>query len=420
MMERLSALWQLVLEIIAEPTANLTSALLLAAAVTTLLLIFVVVAAFFLLPSEDESDTRRSRRRRASAGDGERESDEPWGDDTGDRESVTRDVVLGEPETEPGAELSSTKRASGFGLGAALVPVAVVLLIVAGVSSYVLTSTDRYCLTCHADVADARMPESAGATETVDSVHAGVSCVSCHEAPLPTGIIDNVSSRTRHLVGQALGSQSEAAPIRSDACSTCHSGIRAATLTTEGTGIRVSHAEPLAAGMSCVTCHTDMGHRETSVNKPGMSACIRCHDGAEVSSECTMCHARDVAEASVDRLVFTPVDLAPASDCSGCHDQVSCDACHGIRMPHPQAFIDGEHARDAGFDKKRLCWRCHTQGQCGKCHQVSAKETGYWGHGPGPEWKNSHGRVPPGVQAGCGCHGRSPYARAGNYCAACH
>ncbi|MDO8963140.1 MAG: hypothetical protein Q7W30_01470 [Coriobacteriia bacterium] len=89
-------------------------------------------------------------------------------------------------------------------------------------------------------------------------------------------------------------------------------------------------------------------------------------------------------------------------------------------MPHDITFLSYDHARFAGFDKKVLCWRCHTEGDCGRCHQTS--RTGYWGHGTGKQWKEGHKvSVPPGALAGCGCHGRSPWVkRRQDYCLACH
>jgi len=152
-----------------------------------------------------------------------------------------------------------------------------------------------------------------------------------------------------------------------------------------------------------------------------MVTCLRCHDGQQAASECATCHLADVGFSTVDRRVFAPINLPPVGDCGGCHDQAKCDECHGFRMPHPQDFLDGEHARYAGFDLKEKCYACHVRVDCDKCHATKDRSIGYWGHGIGPVWKYQHYDVPPGIDPGCGCHGRSKYVQEyGNYCKACH
>lgn len=413
MADRVSSLWQLISEIIAEPTANLTSALLLFAVIVLLLLIMVVIAAFFLVPVDDGDKKAKKRA-------GRRAAELPTTAVTAATVQVA--AVCAEPDEGPAPQDATTSpgrtRLIAWGL-----PVTVALLVLAAmVSAYWITSTDIYCVSCHAGYAMAGSNEGTATAVAPDaSAHESVHCVACHESRLPLGLSGSVVSRARHLAAQALDQQPSAVPIDSGACMACHSGVLDAVITAAEEGVRVSHAEPVAAGMACTACHSDLGHNEPTGSGPGMSACVRCHDGERASSECAVCHIGDVAEASAEELIFAPVNLSPVTECGGCHDQASCDECHGIRMPHPQAFLDGEHARVAGFDKKRECWSCHVLGDCGKCHQTKPESVGYWGHGDGPIWKYQHGRLtPPGTQAGCGCHGRSPYARAGNYCAACH
>ena len=411
MTNRLSDVYQLIAEIIAEPTANLTSALLLFGVLVLILLIMVVVAAFFLLP-EDEGADRRTEKRPARRRPNRAAKDPSLGDRLDGRELVSASSLGRHASHLNVSRLQSWP----------VLAVITVLLVMAAGSAYWITSTDRYCVSCHsgytvAPADEGTVPVAANATVA----HQSVNCVACHESRLPLGLPGNVVSRSRHLVGRALGRLPSAAPIASDACVACHSAVLDGVTVTGETGVRVSHAEPMAAGMPCTECHSDLGHGETAVPRAGMTPCVRCHDGTRAPAECAFCHTKDVARSSTDPLVFAPVNLPPVTDCGGCHDQGPCDACHGTRMPHPQTFIDGEHARYAGFDKKRDCWRCHDSGDCGKCHQTKPESRGYWGHGDGSFWKYQHGRVtPPGTQAGCGCHGRSPYARAGNYCEACH
>ena len=85
----------------------------------------------------------------------------------------------------------------------------------------------------------------------------------------------------------------------------------------------------------------------------------------------------------------------------------SCDACHGIRMPHSEEFLR-THPRYSGFDLKEQCFeQCHTQQDCGKCH-------GAWSSHP-PSFKQDHQRYP--KDAACStCHSKHE----GPMCDLCH
>ena len=106
-------------------------------------------------------------------------------------------------------------------------------------------------------------------------------------------------------------------------------------------------------------------------------------------------------------------------DCGGCHSQETCDACHGIRMPHTMAFMGASHARpaveDLWYNGGRTCSRCHNANNrpCTKCHNTMP----------------SHGAdyMPKGHQAadpynnGCdNCHGKNAWIKGRNYCGLCH
>lgn len=408
MTERVSAVLRVLGEIVAEPTANLTSAMLLLSVLTIILLILIVLAAFFLIPSEDDDEDEGT----IELGDSDERQEL-------DGASEARQAVLSGSVIATGVTSQPSEGPRVLARGYAWVGIA--LLMGASILAYGTTSTDSYCLTCHAEL---RLAESADGTSTAAverSTHTTVRCVACHETAPPTGLASSVSTRAQHLAARITGIKLSGTPVDSEACLRCHRSIETTVSIDATRGIRMSHAEPVAAGMTCTGCHGEVAHGADQSQTPSMSACVRCHDGVAVSSECSLCHIGDVADASSSRLVYAPLDLAPVSDCGGCHAQDTCDACHGLRMPHSQSFLDGEHAREAGFDKKVLCWRCHTLTDCGRCHQTKDRALGYWGHGIGPGWKQLHGEgMTVEGYAGCGCHGRSPYARAGHYCKACH
>ncbi|MDI6711870.1 MAG: cytochrome c3 family protein [Anaerosomatales bacterium] len=386
----MSALWRdiqrlagLIGEVIAAPTANLSAALLLLAALALLLLIVVTVIALLVLPSP-----KPPRKRARAAG----------------------------VELQRDGKTVARRRARA--------PLIAVLVTVALALGYAGTGTDQFCVSCHADLAMASAAGSSGSTETPGpaNLHGEVRCVRCHEETLPIGLVSNVAARIRFGVRYAMGADPNdgVASVPTRRCVGCHRTILDRTTESSETGVAMSHAEPVRSGVPCLECHKNAGHRSGSQGV-SMNTCLRCHDGSQASAECSACHTKDTAFAVRTRRTFSFVHLPPVTDCGGCHDQRSCDACHGLRMPHPKDFLDGEHARQAGFEKKELCWRCHTYLECGKCHAVKPPGQGAWGHGTGDWWRKEHGRsTPKGAQTGCGCHGRSPYARAGNYCKACH
>lgn len=393
---------KVLLEIVAEPTSNLTASMLLLAALTVILLIVIVVASMFLVGSGRDDGlpgkTRAERRRAKKAARASR-------------------------STEAGEAPAGTK-ARRRPLRASTYVVFAVLVAVALVVGYVGTAQDQYCVTCHEGVAGEAGLSADESTDTAlpETPHASVSCVACHEAGQITGVAANTIDRTRHLVKQLTGAPVPAdAVVDSSACLRCHDDILEEAVETADTRIRMSHREPVEAGLVCTGCHDDVAHGQEAGVKAGMVTCLRCHDGEQATAECGTCHLADVGYSTIDKRVFTAVNLPPISDCGGCHDQEKCDACHGFRMPHPQDFLDGEHARYAGFDLKEKCYACHVRVDCDRCHATKDRSIGYWGHGIGPVWKYQHYDVPPGIDPGCGCHGRSRYVQEyGNYCKACH
>lgn len=169
----------------------------------------------------------------------------------------------------------------------------------------------------------------------------------------------------------------------------------------------MDHTAPIAGGVSCLECHDEAGHAVERPLRPSrMQVCLRCHDGRMAASACEVCHVGDVGNQAVFNRVYRKAVL-PQLTCGGCHDETTCDNCHGLRMPHSQEFIDGDHARDAGFDKKVLCWRCHPETDCGKCHSD-------W-NAHGADFKQSH-KSKPRDSACYGCHDDHE----GSFCDRCH
>lgn len=411
------AVWQTVSEAVADPTSNLVVALMLLGFVGVTLLILVLSILMLLAGSAGDEDEDEDE-------EGSQEQADETADDVAAASAPDSTVAPAQPVTAEGGsavvEPSSRARRLAMTLGALLIPLLVVGSLIGG---YVITAQDRYCISCHAAQSGAvsTTAEGTGADgQAATPLHAGVRCVACHESSQLTGVLGNSLDRARHLSAFAMGVRAGAdATVDPARCLECHDSIASRTTIDLKRGIKMSHREPLAAGSDCAECHPDAGHRPAAKGL-GMSACLRCHDDKSAKASCITCHTGEPSQASLTKRTFASAQIISKGDCSGCHGQSTCDSCHGLRMPHDIKFLSYDHARYAGFDKRVLCWRCHVEGDCGRCHQTSSQS--YWGHTSGTSWKKLHQTItPPGVIAGCGCHGRSPYVKSGqDYCLACH
>jgi len=395
------AIMQTLQEVVADPASNLVVALLLLGLVSLLLLIIIVVLLLFVGSTDDDEDE--------DSHDAEPELS------ASDEDEVEVSVEASNPDAKPRLVGPRTRRTLGV-LGALAIPA---LIIAAASSAYIVTAQDSYCVRCHPD--QRSLSAVTKTTEASDApavqVHGNVRCVSCHEGSQAAGVIGNVVDRMRHIAAYATGKRGgQFAAVPDDRCLGCHTTIAQGVTLDKQRGIRVSHAQPIESGVQCRECHPDAGHIPTAVGG-GMSVCVRCHDGKKAPAKCSTCHSKDTALAGTEDRIFASASIVTKGDCGGCHTQKTCDSCHGIRMPHDQAFLAGGHARLAGFEKKVFCFRCHVVNDCGKCHSIATGRP--WGHGEG--WKAIHMNVTPGTVAGCGCHGRSPYVQQGqDYCLACH
>lgn len=377
-------------EIVREPTSNLTAAVLLLAALT--LVVLIIIIALLLLVARPPKRRRTTRRIARTADDYE-------------YPELSRELSPHLPG-EARRKRPTLTRAWFAGRGGAWLIVLLLALSLAG--GYAASSTDGFCRdACHGS--DDSMSDRSRAE------HKNAPCASCHEDALPGGFFASLVNRTAHLVGQvAPGVEVYAGPVPSRRCLTCHGSVRSAVIETAG-GARMSHREPLDAGMACRDCHGQVGH-EPVIAVAGMTKCVPCHDSKKASANCRSCHARDTGHASAssgNSRGFPRVQLGPVTDCGGCHDQAPCDACHGLRMPHSIEFLRWKHARSGAFEGKTLCWRCHTKADCSRCH------LDFPGHAPG--WKDEHKTAAPRARCDCHWHKVPPEAQTPEgFCYLCH
>lgn len=401
---RITGLWLRIQDLFAQATRDPRMGLLVGTAIALLVALVVVVGFMMLSP----------RKRRV------RKIYRIWEPLEGEAEDEDEDEVAAEIAEPDATDVAATpapaveevaSRARWRKVRATIGALTAPLIVIGAVAfTYVATGTDQFCYqTCHAS-------EQESVMRAKRDHNGAASCTDCHEDPSPTGVIGNSVERAR-MAYVALLKGNPAGTVRlvdSASCERCHEEDIQGVADVEAAGVRISHAEPLGAGMNCVDCHVDTGH-VTKRNRPGvpMRTCIGCHDDQKASATCTTCHLTDIAlSGSVDReqaseggsrlgtgrYLYPPV-VAGDNSCYGCHESAEsrCDKCHGLRMPHSAEFKSGYHAKPAAFEKKKMCYRCHDKRHCQRCHLPFEGA-----HLEG--WKERHKTVP--WDSGCSCHAR--------------
>jgi len=257
-----------------------------------------------------------------------------------------------------------------------------------------VTSSPRICGSCH--------EMTARVASWGRSAHGGIACVTCHQTPrpwfaLPLRLADRTRLLARDVARHASGDYpdqidyrvSGAAPMSDDVCLQCHDPKRKAT---SGFRIIIDHVAHAKRNGSCVSCHVRTAH---PVDTRGaalslMSACFTCHGTArtpKASGRCDLCHPSDYELKPASHKVATwknghgKVALADLKQCELCHAKSTCDACHGIEMPHPMGWSKGRPGHgDAAKKDRTVCAKCHagTPDMCAMCHHdayVPAKGT---------------------------------------------
>lgn len=344
-------LWPTIVEIIQNPTSNTPAAILILAIVTILLLIIGLSVFAFLLGSDDE-------------------------DEDEDEEVLVRTVTA---EGAPGAATTRLVRVRRikdplrYHKGVLiLAAVALALISVTGFT----TQSDAVCTACHVGTPHVEASET--------DAHRAVSCVRCHEGTTVLGGVTlAVPARVAHIVNAAVSEDTVTGyrAITGSGCRRCHAAVTESVVENPTRALRMSHAEPLEAGARCLDCHLLDGDERISRVTVGMAPCLRCHNDTDASADCAVCHTGDVSLAVIathTRSTNNARELVPEPDCYSCHDPDPCDACHGVRLPHPPEYAVRGHMRDAAVDLwatgGETCFACHTETRrscyTGPCHEV--------------------------------------------------
>jgi hypothetical protein len=174
-----------------------------------------------------------------------------------------------------------------------------------------------------------------------------------------------------------------------------------------------THEMHFSKGVSeCAVCHPANAHEPDRINKPTMSRCFICHglsDQAIAPGTCDTCHPEGMRQKPESHLASDWVPTAHSEaalkdrfECLTCHEQQTCDSCHGLEMPHETFFIEDTHPL-VYFEDPQVCEYCHAQPVdrrdfCDTCHHPDGP--------PDVAWVDYHPNVVKAVggQACFECH----------------
>jgi len=228
------------------------------------------------------------------------------------------------------------------------------------------------CLGCHT-------MESSSLSES----HDDVSCTQCHGG---TSTWDHIMMRNQVLYSMVLGfsnpQRQVAVRAKDTQCFSCHRSIMDGSVVHRN-GLLINH-ETCAAGLSCTTCHSQVGHALTErwATQYSMDLCLRCHSSAQVSNtqECAQCHDGNHTSPTPERNSSFQVVHGPnwqrthgmgdMATCSACHGDTFCTPCHGADVPHNPMTILQTHGSVAKQPDNK-CETCHSQPTfCSDCHGI--------------------------------------------------
>jgi hypothetical protein len=128
----------------------------------------------------------------------------------------------------------------------------------------------------------------------------------------------------------------------------------------------------------CSRCHGAITNWETLDGHKisnRMEDCLECHNGAEVSKNCVMCHSPTPRPADHTRNYQKKHGTAYRADpmsCNMCHEQSSCIKCHSQKPgSHTLAWVRHRHGITARTNPLK-CQACHSDPWvCSRCHNDS-------------------------------------------------
>jgi len=176
-------------------------------------------------------------------------------------------------------------------------------------------------------------------------------------------------------------------------CTECHKDLDKVFKEGLVPQLLYTHEMHFGKGVSeCAVCHPANTHEPDRINKPTMSRCFICHGlgaNAIAPGQCETCHPPGMRQEPSSHLAddWVPVAHSEAAledrfECLTCHEQATCNSCHGLEMPHDDTFIEETHPL-VYFENPRLCENCHAQptdrrDSCDTCHHPDGPNDVAW------------------------------------------
>lgn len=189
-------------------------------------------------------------------------------------------------------------------------------------------AADAICLKCH-------MPKVT-AQEWQSSPHnrQELPCTACHEVHRKTSFPTLLRTSENSL------------------CLGCHRKIAIAS---------PEEHHPVPPNLVCSKCHNPHTKGSGLLVKPKEELCQDCHGKGGIQPPS---HKQAPWPDNHGKLA-----LADMKGCLTCHNEPrDCRSCHGVTMPHPEDYVTSGHMKEASFDPKSACFKCHRTNFCNVCH----------------------------------------------------
>jgi hypothetical protein len=231
--------------------------------------------------------------------------------------------------------------------------IAAAVLVFAALSTVLLGAATRVvaCSACHS----MRPYETAHA----GTGHASIECDDCHASRGVLGLPADGVRAIRWIVREPFVDSVEPVLLGDASCRRCHETMIEEVLVSS---VRVRHSD--FEETPCGTCHGGTAHPVAGRWHigPQMEDCLNCHRvSLNNVGACDVCHPAEATSASRERPSAWRASHGPGweqahgmgdlSGCPACHAPSTCEACHGVGLPHPAYLAartrDRSRRRDA-------------------------------------------------------------------------
>ena len=233
-----------------------------------------------------------------------------------------------------------------------------------------VVNSDSYCTTCHS--------MDAAAETAAHSVHADVTCLSCHQGPGVPGAISYIPNFIREWADQLTPLSLADGILEPQACDACHTTIFTTPLLEEehpSTGCNSCHGNTTHPAPPGPPEPITNPHPANWISFHGREAdkdldtCATCHllGDENGSGTCMTCHFRGEFPHPKGWMELhgpQQQELGPDA-CTLCHAPTFCAGCHGTEIPHANTWL-GSHYRS--LRSAVPCLLCHARADCVMCH----------------------------------------------------